>query len=1233
MVLTPAIAQVKQNGLLWQITGNGLQKPSYVYGTMHVSQKIAFHLGDSFFIALSSCDMVALEQDLDSVIHKWISESEYENPDDAEKVYPRNFVEFLYLSNFTLSSYDRNLIKRKLSAEVREVNYLLKRGDQDDFEEDAWLDLYIYQIAKKLGKGFTGVEGYEESRDLVKMANKEPKDAYKKKPKRFNYKLRMQVSEAYRKGDIQLIDSIDRMTESEHYLEYMLYKRNANMVRRIDSIIRQGKTLFTGVGCSHLPGKKGVLQMLIDMGYTVRPVQSIAIEKSKMAKQFETMTFKHEYKNYTSDDGLISANLPSRLTKVNENSYYSSYLSPDLANGYYYQIEKITCNAIFSGKTAQDILDVIDTLIFENLPGEISSKEEIVSNGLNGIEVVTILKTGDLNRFQILASPFNLYIIRMSGKKAFATSSEADNFFKSININEGNAGTWKRINSPDSVFSIELPTNEKLDKLPLTFKANPSFEHLIYEKNSGNIYLIKQEDILNLGYLEQDTFELDVMAKSFSKTDNYRIINKKHFNWMGYNASDVEYRSKTDEKLIARFVICGTRYIMFLMKPENPENDFNDRFFTSIKFNGKPHYDFFEYNDSNMLFKVMTPVNPLQIKQYSFQMYYDSEDENEKKSKYDGSYDQLYFKTNNSNEFIQVMTMKSGYYDPSYSDAIEEFSAREEKSYMITRTYSKVVNGLKYKFGIMTDTNTTRQIRTLSVYKGNSFVSIVAFLDSVSGRSEFVDKFMSTFEITDPTFGSDTQKLKGKRFFEDFTSNDSTRRKASIDNFNRLSFHRSDLKDIFNVIDTINMKGDAASLRSNFITKLGYIDSASDIIVPYLKKLYDRFSDTAYMQIEILGAIAHQQSEKAFKTIKPILSNDIPISNNAYSMTNMLEQFDDSLELTKIILPELIALTSIPEYRQTAYDLISRMKDSGIINEKDYKSIHDKLVFETKIEYKRLMASLTSEKQETEYNFWDGMYNIGREMSTNNTSYIDMPIPIESPNYGYAQNYKKTGVLTNLLDLTLPLKSKNAIMQELVEKILKITDNDSRLELLPVLTKYNLDFHDSVYQSLASNLKTRKTLYNVLASLNHLEKYPKHLLNHKSYIVTDIHSFIDTEEDKVDSVVFISTRKIVFGKDSGLVYICKFKTELEGQWQYYLSESLPMDTNKLNSPLETVSLFYPRTLPTYDESLVNNKIDMIFFSNLIRLTRKNNCGFSYFFENDYSMMEEYDDMGIFDYDY
>lgn len=42
-------------GLLWEISGKGMKKPSYLYGTMHVSSKIGFNLPDSFFIAIRGC--------------------------------------------------------------------------------------------------------------------------------------------------------------------------------------------------------------------------------------------------------------------------------------------------------------------------------------------------------------------------------------------------------------------------------------------------------------------------------------------------------------------------------------------------------------------------------------------------------------------------------------------------------------------------------------------------------------------------------------------------------------------------------------------------------------------------------------------------------------------------------------------------------------------------------------------------------------------------------------------------------------------------------------------------------------------------------------------------------------------------------------------------------------------------------------------------------------------------
>ncbi|WP_452599236.1 TraB/GumN family protein, partial [Pontimicrobium sp. MEBiC01747] len=58
-----SFSQEKQKSLLWEISGNGLEKPSYIYGTMHVSKKVAFRLDDVFFEALENSESIALESD------------------------------------------------------------------------------------------------------------------------------------------------------------------------------------------------------------------------------------------------------------------------------------------------------------------------------------------------------------------------------------------------------------------------------------------------------------------------------------------------------------------------------------------------------------------------------------------------------------------------------------------------------------------------------------------------------------------------------------------------------------------------------------------------------------------------------------------------------------------------------------------------------------------------------------------------------------------------------------------------------------------------------------------------------------------------------------------------------------------------------------------------------------------------------------------------------------------
>ena len=75
-------AQQKYQSLLWKISGNDLAKDSYLYGTMHVSSKVAFRLDDVFYESLAKSDVVALESDPTT----WMSNS-YENMTSRNRYY------------------------------------------------------------------------------------------------------------------------------------------------------------------------------------------------------------------------------------------------------------------------------------------------------------------------------------------------------------------------------------------------------------------------------------------------------------------------------------------------------------------------------------------------------------------------------------------------------------------------------------------------------------------------------------------------------------------------------------------------------------------------------------------------------------------------------------------------------------------------------------------------------------------------------------------------------------------------------------------------------------------------------------------------------------------------------------------------------------------------------------------------------------------------------------------
>ncbi|MGB6153051.1 MAG: TraB/GumN family protein, partial [Pricia sp.] len=112
----------EKNSLLWEISGNGLEKSSYLYGTMHVSKKIAFRLDDVFYEALDKSEMVALESDPGN----WLENSNAMGSNSFG--YGGGYVaKGFYANRFKVENPKKELLGAYLAYEDRIVNNILYR--------------------------------------------------------------------------------------------------------------------------------------------------------------------------------------------------------------------------------------------------------------------------------------------------------------------------------------------------------------------------------------------------------------------------------------------------------------------------------------------------------------------------------------------------------------------------------------------------------------------------------------------------------------------------------------------------------------------------------------------------------------------------------------------------------------------------------------------------------------------------------------------------------------------------------------------------------------------------------------------------------------------------------------------------------------------------------------------------------------------------------------------------
>src|SRR5450432_1175698 len=158
-----------------------------------------------------------------------------------------------------------------------------------------------------------------------------------------SYGLEKKTEDAYRRGDLDMLDSLERLMEpSAAYMEKFLYRRNEIQAHSIDSIIKH-HSLFVGVGAAHLPGKRGVIEWLRKKGYTLRPVamqDRDASQKDTIDKIRVPVTLAP----FSAEDGGFTVDLPGKLYRRAGTRFADSWQYADMGNGAYYMIGRVRTN-------------------------------------------------------------------------------------------------------------------------------------------------------------------------------------------------------------------------------------------------------------------------------------------------------------------------------------------------------------------------------------------------------------------------------------------------------------------------------------------------------------------------------------------------------------------------------------------------------------------------------------------------------------------------------------------------------------------------------------------------------------------------------------------------------------------------------------------------------------------------------------------------------------------------
>ena len=266
--------------LLWKISGRGIEKPSYILGTHHAVPYTFCDTIPGLMKAFGEVGHVVGEFDMlkmDAMTPQQMQQMQKMMMMPADTTMASLFSD---TQRDTLDAYLKNTLGANLQmlSSMKPMTIMVTVQQKmlmeliPDIASLTGIDKYMQTLAAEKGKQVGGLETMEYQLGLLYGSSlQDQADALMDMVRRSNSKeLLQELTAAYKTQNLDTLWKIfqDQMAQLEY--DALVKTRNLNWLEEMKVLLPTRSTLYV-VGAGHLPGDAGMINLLLEAGYKVKP--------------------------------------------------------------------------------------------------------------------------------------------------------------------------------------------------------------------------------------------------------------------------------------------------------------------------------------------------------------------------------------------------------------------------------------------------------------------------------------------------------------------------------------------------------------------------------------------------------------------------------------------------------------------------------------------------------------------------------------------------------------------------------------------------------------------------------------------------------------------------------------------------------------------------------------------------------------------------------------------------